>query len=43
MVDIYNRILLSHQKEWDFAICNSMDGVREYANKKKDLNDYHLC
>ena len=26
---LYNRILFS-QKEWDFAICNNMDGPRRY-------------
>ena len=24
---IYNGILLSHRKEWNFAICNDMDGL----------------
>ena len=27
VVHIYNRILLSHEKECDFAICSNMDGL----------------
>ena len=27
---IYNGILLSHKKEWNFAICNDMDGLGGY-------------
>ena len=27
---IHRRILLSHKKEWKFAICNSMDGPGEH-------------
>ena len=27
---MYNGILLSHEKEWNSAICNNMDGPREY-------------
>ena len=27
---IHKRILLSHKKEWNFAICNSMDGPVEH-------------
>ena len=26
VVYIYNGILLSHKNEWNFAICNNMDG-----------------
>ena len=33
MVHIYNGILLSHQKEWNNAICGSMDGPRDYHTK----------
>ena len=29
MVHIYNRILLSHKKEWHNAICNNMAGHRD--------------
>ena len=30
---IYNRILLSHKKEWNFAICSNMDGLGGYYAK----------
>ena len=30
---IYNRILLSHKKEWNNAICGNMDGPRDYHTK----------
>ena len=30
---IYNGILLSHQKEWNNAICSNMDGPRAYHTK----------
>ena len=30
MVYIYNRIRLSHKKEWNNAICSNMDGSRDY-------------
>ena len=33
MVHIYNGILLSHKKEWNNAICNNMDGPRDYHTK----------
>ena len=29
MVNIHNRILLSHKKEWHNAICSNMDGSRD--------------
>ena len=31
--NIYTRILLSHKKEWHFAICNNMDGGGGYYGK----------
>ena len=34
VVYIYNGILLSHQKEWNLAICNDLDGAREYYAKQ---------
>ena len=34
MVYIHNGLLLNHKK-WKFAICNSMDGSREYHDKWK--------
>ena len=33
MVRIYNQILLSLKKEWNNAICNNMDGPRDYHTK----------
>ena len=33
MVYLYNGILLSHKKEWSNAICNNMDGPRDYHTK----------
>ena len=30
MVYLYNGLLLSHKKEWNNAICNNMDGPRDY-------------
>ena len=30
---IHNGILFSHKKEWNLAICNDMDGAREYNAK----------
>ena len=31
--DIYNGILLSHEKEWNNAIYSNMDGPRDYHTK----------
>ena len=33
MVHLYNGILLSHEKEWNNAICNNMDATRDYHTK----------
>ena len=33
MVYMYNGILLSHEKEWNFATCNNMDGLGGYYAK----------
>ena len=30
VVHIYNRILLSHKKEWNNAICTNMTGPSDY-------------
>ena len=30
---IYNGILVSHKKEWNNAICSSMDGLRDNHTK----------
>ena len=44
MAHIYNGILLSHKKEWNFAICSNMDGEHyAYWNKsEKRMKWYHL-
>ena len=43
---IYNGMLLSHRKEWNNAICNNMDGPRDYhikwSKRKKNIMWYHL-
>ena len=45
---IYNGILLSHKKEWNFAICNNMNGLRGYylvkwvRQRKTNIIGYHL-
>ena len=33
VVYIYNRILPSHKKEWNNAICSNMNGPRDYHTK----------
>ena len=33
VVHIYNKILLSHKKEQNNAICSNMDGLRDYQTK----------
>ena len=33
VIHIYNGILLSHQKEWNSAICSNMGGLRDYHTK----------
>ena len=50
MVYIQNGIVLSHKKEWNLAICNNMDGPRDYHDKwnKSDrerqiLYDFTTC
>ena len=44
MVDIPNRILLSHKKEWNNAISNNIDGPRDYHTKWSNLDKdkYHM-
>ena len=46
MVYIHNEILLSHKKEWNIAICNNIDGSRDYyiqwSKSEKDKIIYHL-
>ena len=44
VIDIYNGILLSHQKEWNLDIFNDMDGARVYYAKwnKSEKGKYHM-
>ena len=37
-------LLFSHKKEWNLAICNDMDGAREYNAKwnKSEKDKYHM-
>ena len=37
MIHIYNRILLCHKKEWSNAICNNMDGPKDYHTTKTNM------
>ena len=41
---ISNRILLSHKKEWNNAICNNMYGPRNYHSERSqiDKDKYHI-
>ena len=43
-VYIYNGVLFSHDKEWNLAICNDVDGAGVYyAKRNKSENDkYHM-
>ena len=38
MAYIHNGILLSHKKEWNFAICSDMDGFGEHYAKWNKSN-----
>ena len=44
MVNIYNKILLRHYKEWYNAICSNMDGPTNCNAKwnKLDKDKYHI-
>ena len=44
MVHKYSRILLSHKKEWNNAICSNIDGPRDYHIKwnKSEKDKYHI-
>ena len=43
IVYIHNGILLSHQKEWNLAICNDMDGTRgNYAKLNKSVRERQI-
>jgi len=37
LVYIHNGILLSHKNDWNNAICNNMDGPRDYHTKWSKL------
>ena len=45
MIDIYNGLLLSHEKEYNNTICSNMDGPREIiilseeSQAEKDIYD----
>ena len=40
----HNRILLSHKKEWNFAICSNMDGLGgHYAKWNKSDRERHAA
>ena len=43
-VQVYSRILFSHKKGWNYVICSSMDGPRDYPMKwsKSDKDKYHM-
>ena len=38
MAYIHNGILLSHKKEWNFAICSNMDGLGGHCAKWNKSN-----
>ena len=46
VVYTYSRILLSHKKEWNIAICNNMDGPRDYhtrwSKSDRERQIFHL-
>ena len=44
VVYIYNVLLLSDQKEWNLAICNTVDETRVYYAKwnKLEKDKYHM-
>ena len=41
---VYGQIGISHKKEWNNAICNNMDGLRDYHTKWSNSNKdkYHI-
>ena len=36
MLYIYNGILLSNKKEWNFAICSNIDATRDYTKSERE-------
>ena len=46
VVHAHNGVLLSHKKAWNDAICNNMDGPRDYhkvnsGERKTDITGHH--
>ena len=44
MVHIYNGILFSHIKEWNWVICRDVDGPRDFYTEwiKSKKEKYHI-
>ena len=44
MVHIHSGILLTHNKEWNNAICSNMDGPKDYHTKwsKSEKDKFHM-
>ena len=44
VVYLYNELLLSHEKEWNNALCSSMNGPRDYHTEgsKSEKGKYHM-
>ena len=47
MVSTYNRTLLSHEKDWNFAICSNVDGLEgimlsKISQRKANTGWFHL-
>ena len=43
-MNMWNGVLVNNKKEWNNAICNNMDGHRDYHTKwnKPDKDKYHM-
>ena len=43
VVHIYSGVLLRHKKQWNHAICSTLDGPRDYHTKwsQRDKDKYH--
>ena len=44
MVYLYSGMLLNHKKEWNNAMCSTMDGSRDYHTQwsKPEKENYHM-
>ena len=42
-MNIWNGVLVNHKKEWNNAICNNMDGHRDYHTKWSKPKINTLC